>query len=108
MKKRNHWNKLDNAAKIFPSATSKQDTKVMRITLEMNEQIDSAALQCALNSTIKQFPVFQSTLKRGLFWYYLEFSAIEPVVKEESTTPCSTLYIDKEQLLFEVTYYKNR
>lgn len=108
MKKRNHWNKLDNAAKIFPSATSKQDTKVMRVTCEMNEQTDSAALQCALDNTIKQFPVFQSTLKRGLFWYYLESSTIEPLAREESTTPCSTLYIDKEQLLFEVTYYKNR
>ena len=108
LKKRNHWNRLDNAAKIFPSATSKQDTKVMRITCEMNEDIDPFILQTALDNTLKQFPVFQSTLKRGLFWYYLESSGIEPIVKQESKPPCSTLYIDKEQLLFEVTYYKDR
>lgn len=108
MKKRNYWNKLDNAAKIFPSATSKHDTKVMRIVYEMCDYTDACALQSALDKTIKQFPVFQSTLKRGLFWYYLESSNIEPIVEQESKTPCSTLYIDKEQLLFEVTYYKKR
>ncbi len=108
MKKRNHWNRLDNAAKIFPSATTKQDTKVMRITCELHEDISPCALQSALDKTIKQFPVFQSTLKRGLFWYYLESSSIEPAVEQESKTPCSTLYIDNEQLLFEVTYYHKR
>jgi NRPS condensation-like uncharacterized protein len=80
----------------------------MRVACELFEDIDEEALKCALKKTLKQFPVFQSALKRGLFWYYLENSAIEPIVEPESKPPCSTLYIDKEQLLFEVTYYMRR
>jgi len=108
LRKRNHWNRLDNAAKIFPSATSKDDTKVIRFSCELTELIDAFALKAAVDKALQQFPIFSSTLKRGLFWYYFEASNIEPVIEEESKAPCSTLYIDNEQLLFEVTYYLKR
>ncbi len=109
MIKRNYtWKTLDNAAKIFPSNTNKQDTKVFRVTCELIEEVDPVTLKIALDQALTQFPVFLSTLKRGLFWYYLEKSYINPSVDLETTAPCSTLYIDKEQLLFEVTYFKQR
>lgn len=109
VKKRTYaWNRLDNAAKIFPSTTNKNDTKVFRVACELTEEIDPVILKLALDETLQQFPVFLSTLKRGLFWYYLERSNIKPEIGLETTAPCSTLYIDKEQLLFEVTYYMHR
>lgn len=103
------WNRLDNAAKIFPPTSDKLDTKVFRFACELYDPIKRAVLQEALNKTIEEFPFFQSILKGGLFWYYLESCSIKPTVKLESNPPCSTIYDHNVKgLLFEVTYYQNR
>ena len=62
-------------------------------------------LNKALTETLKEFPLFRSTLKKGFFWYYLEKSNLVPVVEEENKMPCEEL---KDGLLFKVTYYKKR
>ena len=107
MSETRQWSPLDNAAKIFPPTSSKRDTKVFRVSCELNENVDSAILQNALDKTLLQFPFYSSVLKKGLFWYYLEQSGLKATVKEEYRYPCSPLYYeDKKSLLFEVTYYK--
>lgn len=108
-KKSIEWNRLDNAAKIFPSNTSKRDTKVFRFACELYEEINPVLLQQALAYTIDYFPMFRSVMKSGLFWYYFEKSSLEPVVTEEHRPVCSPLYDpDYRGLLFEVTYYRRR
>ncbi|HBL84610.1 MAG: hypothetical protein A2Y17_10555 [Clostridiales bacterium GWF2_38_85] len=102
------WSRLDNAAKIFPSTSSKTDTNVFRFYCELKSPIDSAVLQNAVNTAIKDFPNFLCVMKKGAFWYYLEQCDIEPVVIEESKTICSPIYEDKKKLLLEISYYKNR
>lgn len=103
------WNRLDNAAKIFPPTSDKRDTKVFRFVCELYEPVEPAFLQEALDKTIEEFPFFQSILRGGLFWYYLESSDIRPIVKLESNPPCSIIYDrNVKGLLFEVTYYRNR
>ena len=109
MKGQRRWNKLDNAAKIFPPATDKYDTKVFRFACELYEDIDKEILQKALDKTIIKFPNFCVVMKRGMFWYYLEESIIKPVVKEEYKRPCGPIYDRNiKKLLFEVTYFKKR
>ena len=108
-KKTVNWNRLDNAAKIFPPTSDKHDTKVFRFACELYEPVEPSALQAALDKTIELFPSFQCILKGGLFWYYLENCDIRPTVKEENNSPCSTIYDRNVKcLLFEVTYYRNR
>ena len=109
MKGQKRWNRLDNAAKIFPPATDKYDSKVFRFACELFEDIDKEILQIALDKTINVFPNFCVVMKRGMFWYYLEESLIKPIVKEEYKRPCGPIY-DKnvKKLLFEVTYFKKR
>lgn len=109
MKGQKYWNKLDNAAKIFPPSTDKYDAKVFRFACELYEDIDKDILQEALDKTVLEFPSFCVVMKRGAFWYYLEESLIKPVVKEEYKRPCGPIY-DKnvKKLLFEVTYFKKR
>lgn len=34
-----HWRRLDNAAKLFPAASSKRDTRVFRFYCELKEDI---------------------------------------------------------------------
>ena len=102
------WRRLDNAAKIFPSATSKADTKVFRFSAELNEPVDRYLLQDALERTLEDFPGFCCVLKRGLFWYYLEESATDFLVHEEDAPPCGILYHDSRSPLFDVSYYRCR
>lgn len=109
MRERKQWNKLDNAAKIFPPTSSKKDTKVFRFVCELTEPVYEVALQQALDDAIEKFPLYRSILKKGLFWYYFEESDIKPIVTEETLPPCSPLYKgDEPVLLFRVTYYKSR
>lgn len=106
---KNEWNKLDNAAKIFPAAQSKKDTQVFRFSCELYKEVDKDLLQKATEETLEEFEIFKSILRRGLFWYYLEESDIKPVVCEEYKNPCSIIYQrNNHRLLFEVTYFKNR
>lgn len=103
------WSKLDNAAKIFPSADSKADTQVFRFSCELTERVDPLLLQRALDETLKQFELYKRVLKRGVFWYYLESTDIKPVVRKEYKPLCAPLYDkNKKGLLFEVTYFQNR
>ena len=64
------WNRLDNAAKIFPPTSNKQDTKVFRFACQLNERVEQEILQQATEKTLETFPIFRSVLKHGLFWYY--------------------------------------
>ena len=68
------WSRLENAAKIFPSTTSREDTKVFRFTCELTEMVQKAPLQAALEETLEFFPFYRYSLRRGLFWYFYEES----------------------------------
>ncbi|MFT8318464.1 MAG: hypothetical protein ABF651_09410 [Sporolactobacillus sp.] len=104
-----NWNNLDNAALIFPSAAKKADTQVFRISCTLHAQIDPSILQAALDQTLQIFTFYQSIMKRGFFWYYLERTDTKPLVHEEDRQPCATLYSKKrENLLFDVSYYQKR
>ena len=106
---KNDWNRLDNAAKIFPAAAAKTDTQVFRISCELFDRINPAILQDALDDTIKVCHVYAAVLKRGMFWYYLESTELRAVVCEEHRQPCAPIYNkNKKTLLFEVTYFHNR
>ncbi len=103
------WNKLDNAAKIFPPTSNQRDTKVFRFACQLREPVDRTLLQQALDRTLPSFPLWRCVLKHGLFWYYLEESQLEAVVEEENAPACGPLYDPNHRsLLFEVTYWDCR
>ena len=105
----NNWNKLDNAAKIFPSATAGANTHVFRVSCTLKDDIDPAILQDALLETVERIPVYQYVMHRGIFWYYLEKTDLLPVIEEEHKPVCGGIYDPNvKKLLYEVTYYKRR
>jgi len=55
-----YWRKLDNAAKIFPSAATGHDTNVFRLYCELNENVEPNCLQYALDKTMEEFPIYRS------------------------------------------------
>lgn len=107
------WQRLDNAAKIFPALVTREDSEVFRITCQLNDPIDPAVLQQAVEDALDEYPMFKCVLKSGFFWNYLENTNRIPKVHEETATPFQPLY-DKELdrnrpgLLFDVLYYKER
>lgn len=103
------WKRLDNAAKIFPSASNESDTQVFRFSCELTEAVDPALLQQAVNEAVEEFRLYQCVMKRGVFWYYLESCDLLPVVREESKPLCDRIYrSNRNNLLFKVTYFKNK
>lgn len=97
--------KLDNAALAFPAATGKKDSRVFRIYCKLREPVDPKKLQEAVDKVIVRYPLFQSVLKRGNFWYYFEETGLRPKVRSERRAPCGEIYDPNlEKLLYEVTY----
>ena len=102
------WTRLDNASKIFPPTITNRDSKVFRLSCELNEPVVEEVLQEALNRAIKEFPHYQNILRRGFFWYYFEQSELMPEVTKESLPLCAPLYFKGEKtLLFRVFYFEN-
>ncbi len=109
MPRNGKWYKLDNAAKIFPSAARGADTRVFRIAAELKEPVSGEILQNALDETIKEYPYYNSVLRKGLFWYYLDERPARAIVTEENDPVMAPLYIPgRRTLLYRVSFRRNR
>ena len=105
----NYWDRLDNAAKLFPSITNTRSPNVFRICAVLTDEVNPEALQTALEKALSIMPSFSVKLHRGLFWYYFDINTNRPIVKEENTYPCAPIYRAGERaFLFRVTYYHKR
>ena len=103
------WYKLDNVAKLFPSSARGGDTRVFRLMCELNEPVDGRTLQEALDAVIADFPHLKCVLRKGLFWYYLDYRDIRAIVSNENLNACSALYYGgRKNLLFRVNFFGNR
>lgn len=104
------WYRVDNVAKVFIATNSRRDPRVFRVSCTLNADIDGERLDEALRMTARQFPSFQVTLHRGLFWNYLESTSKEPHAVPEQLAPCAPVYGPELQneLLYRVSYYGPR
>ena len=88
----NRWYKTDNVAKVFLATYNARDTRCMRLSCTLNEEIDEEKLQEALDRTIAIRPQFQVRIRRGFFWHYVEETQYQPKVVKETGRPCPLLY----------------
>lgn len=104
------WYKVDNVAKVFLATASQRDPRVFRISCTLNEEIDPDTLNEALRSTAQEWPQFQVTLHRGLFWHYFESTDQLPTAQPETKAPCAPLYTPerRNKLIYRVTYFGAR
>lgn len=104
-----NWYKLDNVAKVFLATVNKRDTRSLRVSCTLKEEIDPELLQEAVLSAIQDRPQVQVRIRRGVFWHYLEDTDIMPVVSEEKDRICPLLYAHSRAMLhYQVTYFGNR
>ena len=104
------WYKVDNVAKVFLATTSRRDPRVFRLSCTLTREVDPDLLNEALRRTAQEWPQFQVTLHRGLFWHYFESTDQVPVARQERKTPCAPLYVPerRDQLLYRVSYFGAR
>jgi len=81
------WLRLDNAAKIYPAARTKGWMPLFRVSMTLDEDVDEALMQQALQATLRRIPLFSYRLRRGLFWHYFERQGREPVVEPDARNP---------------------
>ncbi|WP_342387336.1 alcohol acetyltransferase [Salinicoccus bachuensis] len=75
----------------------------------MKEKVDRNLLQEALDLVIHRFPTLTVSLRKGLFWDYLEKNDEKLIVQKEETYPCAP--IDPRMnsgYLIRVIYYGRR
>lgn len=78
MKKILPWQKLDNAATIFPLMSGKHSQNNFRMQVTLSSPVDKYALERAINAVLPRFEQYDVTLKGGFIWYRFERAA-EPV-----------------------------
>lgn len=103
------WLPLDNSAKIYPAARSKNWSNVFRVSATLTEEIDRAIMQSALNATVQRFPSMAVRLRRGFFWYYLEQLSEAPKIRQEHSYPLAKMSKEEtRRCAFRVIVHGNR
>lgn len=106
---RRNWVRLDNASNVFLAAMSTSDSKVFRLSAELDVEVDPGLLQQALDVVFDQYVLYHAVLRQGVFWYYLEDSDLRPVVSPDVLPPCDHIYHSgHRELLFRVIHHRNR
>ena len=104
-----NWYKLDNVAKVFLATLSERDTRTLRLSCMLKEEIVPEKLQQAVLLAIQDRPQMQVRIRRGVFWHYLEDTDILPEVREEDERICPLLYIPAKAMLhYKVSYFRKR
>lgn len=103
------WLELDNAAKIFPAARTRDWSNVFRLSATLSEEVDREKLRVALEVTVRRFPSIAVRIKTGVFWYYLEEIPHAPDIMEEKPYPLSRMpFDDIRKCAFRVIVYGKR
>ena len=100
--------RLNNVGKFYSSQAGSSAQTVFRYAATMQDDVDPAALQHALEKTAGVFPNFNVCLRSGMFWHYLEQSAQVPVVQQENLPICYGLHVHAKSVLFRVSYHAAR
>ena len=109
MKRETSWFKIDNAGKLFPIVTNEHRASYFRLSVSLKTTVDPVILQRAAILTLNRFPNFNTRLKRGLFWNYLEIQR-RPfrVIPEPNTFGALPQPYAYYKHLTEIYYHRNR
>lgn len=104
-----NWYPLDSAAKIYPLSMRDNLMSVYRVSCYLKEDIVPEIYQIALLFTMKRFPTFRTSVRRGFFWHYFDGIKKRFHIHEEKELPCSYINVSNiGKQSFKALYYKNR
>lgn len=103
------WLRLDNAAKIYPAARSRNWSSLFRLSVTLKERVDVQTLQSALDATVNRFPSIAARLRKGVFWYYIEQLHQAPKARPDCSYPMTKMPAkETRRCALRVLYYENR
>ena len=105
MKNEKIWYELDAFAKTYSSIISEGRTTCFRLSVLFSEYIDLEILQNVVISLEKKYPFYNSELKKGIFWNYLEQKKAHFMIEEEKTYPCTDIQKDNP---LRIIYFNNK
>ena len=105
----NNWFPLEDSGKIYPMSMEHGKMAIFRLSAYLKEDVVPEILQMALTFTIKRFPTFATTVKKGVFWHYLDTTKGHFSIYEEMEEPCQPLKVSRSgSSSFRVIYFQNR
>ncbi|MDR0948909.1 MAG: alcohol acetyltransferase [Lachnospiraceae bacterium] len=107
---RHDWYKLDLSAIVYPTLQRRDFSSVYRLSAVLHEKIQPNLLQQAVDTALPRFPTFKSSIRKGLFWRYLEYNNRPgPFVRPDVKNPCQPLaFATNNRYLLRFYYYENR
>ena len=103
------WFALDDAAKIYPTSLDHGKMSLFRLSVYLKKNVIPELLQIALTFTIKRFPSFATTIKKGVFWHYLDTVKRRFSIEKENDAPVRPILVSQSgSQSFRVLYYNNR
>ena len=105
MKNEKIWYELDAFAKTYSSIISEGRTTCFRLSALFSENIDLEILKNVVISLEKKYPFYNSELKKGIFWNYLQQKKTHFMIEEEKTYPCTDIQKDNP---LRIIYFNNK
>ena len=105
MKNEKIWYELDAFAKTYSSIISEGRTTCFRLSVLFSKNIDLEILQKVAISLEKEYPFYNSELKKGIFWNYLQQKKAHFMIEEEKTYPCTDIQKDNP---LRIIYFNNK
>ena len=105
MKNEKIWYELDAFAKTYSSIISEGRTTCFRLSVLFSEHIDLEILKNVVISLEKKYPFYNSELKKGIFWNYLQQKKTHFIIEEEKTYPCTDIQKDNP---LRIIYFNNK
>ena len=108
--KKDVWYKLDLSATVYPTLQRRDFSSVYRLSVKLKDNVDPALLQQALDLTLPRLTTYKVSIRKGLFWRYLEpNSRPGPFVQEDIKNPCMPMHFkSNNRYLIRVYYYGSR
>ena len=94
MKNEKIWYELDAFAKTYSSIISEGRTTCFRLSVLFSENVDLIILEKVVILLEEKYPFYNSELKKGIFWNYLQQKKTHFMIEEEKTYPCTDIQKD--------------
>ena len=105
MKNDKIWYELDAFAKTYSSIISEGRTTCFRLSALFSENIDLKILKKVSILLEKKYPFYNSELKKGIFWNYLQQKKTHFMIRKETTYPCTDIRKDNP---LRIIYFNNK
>ena len=103
------WRKLDNYAKLFPLASTKEYMTVFRLSVILSDKINKEILEKSVKIALNKFKFFKVRMRKGIFWHYFEVNNKNFIIEEEKDYPCKCINLaGNNDYLFKITYYDKK